>query len=56
MMEDPYGEITIEKGILSISQNGGSSWKWGFTDKYRFQNNKFELISYTSNYGKLCEY
>lgn len=56
MMEDPYGDIEIKNGILIINQNGGSSWKWGYTDKYRFQNNEFELIEYTSNYGKLCEY
>jgi len=56
MMGDPYGDIEIKNGILIINQNGGSSWKWGYTDKYRFQNNEFELIGYTSNYGKLCEY
>ena len=42
--------------MLLISESGGSSWKWGHTDKYRFQNNSFELIGYTSHYGKLCEY
>jgi len=54
MMGDPYGEIKIDKGVLSISQYGGSSWKWGYTDKYRFQNGNFELIGYTSSYGKVC--
>ena len=56
MMGDPLGEIEIKNGILQISQNGGSSWKWGFTDKYRFQNGDFFLIGHTSIYGKLCEY
>lgn len=56
MMGDPFGEIRIENGILIINQNGGSSWKWSITDKYRFQNDDFYLIGYTSNYGKPCEY
>jgi hypothetical protein len=56
MMGDPYGEMEIENGILHISQNGGSSWKWGFTDKYRFQDGEFYLIGYSSIGGKLCEY
>ena len=56
MMGDPYGEMEIRNGILHISQNGGSSWKWGFTDKYCFQDGEFYLIGYTSIGGKLCEY
>lgn len=56
MLGDPYGEMEIKNGILHISQNGGSSWKWGFTDKYRFQNDEFYLIGYTSLAGKLCAY
>lgn len=56
MMGDPFGEIIIENGILIINHNGGSSWKWSITDKYRFQNDDFYLIGYTSNYGKPCEY
>jgi hypothetical protein len=56
MMGDPFEDIEIRNGVLLISQSGGSSWKWGHTDKYRYQNNTFELIGYTSNYGKPCEY
>lgn len=56
MMGDPFGGIEIKNGILLISQNGGSSWKWGFTDKYRFQDGEFYLIGYSSISGKLCEY
>lgn len=56
MMGDPFGEIEIKNGILLISQNGGSSWKWGFTDKYRFQNGEFYLIGYSSIEGKPCVY
>lgn len=56
MMGDPYGDTTIEKGILMISQSGGSSWKWGYTDKYRFQNGRFELIGHSSSYGRPGDY
>ena len=56
MMGDPFEDIEIKNGILLISQSGGSSWKWRHIDKYRFQNNDFELIGYVSNAGKACEY
>lgn len=56
MMGDPFEEIEIENGILSISQNGGSSWKWGHTDKYRYQDGAFYLIGYSSQYGRPCDY
>lgn len=56
MMGDPYQQTEIRKGILMITQAGGSSWKWGYTDKYRFQNGRFELIGYSSSGGKPEEY
>ncbi len=56
MMGDPFEGIEIKNNVLLISHFGGSSWKWTNVDKYRFQNNQFELIGYTSNFGKLCEY
>ncbi|WP_294304396.1 hypothetical protein [uncultured Chryseobacterium sp.] len=56
MMGDPYQNTEIQKGILMITQAGGSSWKWGYTDKYRFQNGRFELIGYSSGSGKPEEY
>ena len=56
MMGDPFGAIEIVNGILLVSQNGGSSWKWGYTDKYRFQDDAFYLIGYSSSFGKPCEY
>jgi len=56
MMGDPYMSTTINKGILNISHYGGSSWKLGGTDKYRFQNGHFELIGYSSESGKPEEY
>ncbi|WP_185290137.1 hypothetical protein [Chryseobacterium lactis] len=56
MMGDPYMGTRIEKDILIISHYGGSSWKWGITDKYRFQNGHFELIGCSSESGKPEEY
>jgi hypothetical protein len=56
MMGDPFGGMEITNGVLHISHSGGSSWKWGFTDKYRYQNGDFYLIGYTSVDGKPCEY
>ena len=56
MMGDPFEDIKIENRILQIRQSGGSSWKWGHTDKYRYQNGEFYLVGYTSVAGKPCEY
>ncbi|MDE0472548.1 MAG: hypothetical protein OXH57_11475 [Ekhidna sp.] len=30
---------------------GGSSWRWGIIDKYRFQDGDFYLIGYTKDWG-----
>ena len=56
MMGDPFDSLLIKNGVLSISHFGGSRWKWGYTEKYRFQNKKFYLIGYSSMSGAPCEY
>ena len=56
MMGDPFAEIEIKNGVLNISFEGGSSWKWNYTDRYRYQHNTFQLIGHKSYAGKLCEY
>jgi len=53
-MGEPFEGIEIQDGILSISFYGGSNWKWAYTDKYKFQNNQFELIAYSSSYFMIC--
>lgn len=53
---DPFEDIEINSGILYIYHRGGSSWKWSYTDKYRYQNNTFELIGISEEGGKNCEY
>lgn len=56
MMGDPFGEMLITNGILTISHEGGSSWKWTHTDKYRYDGKVFKLIGYKDYSGKPCEY
>lgn len=56
MMGDPFGNIEIKNGALLVFQSGGSSWKWNYTDEYKFQNDEFELTAYTGAFGKICEY
>jgi len=56
VMGDPFVSCKIEKGILITSHFGGSSWKWGFVDKYRFQNGHFELIGHYSEGGRPGDY
>jgi hypothetical protein len=56
MMGDPYMNTSIKKGILIITHYGGSSWKWGVTDKYRFQNAHFELVGYSGDGGREGDY
>lgn len=53
---DPFESIEIKGGVLIINQSGGSSWKWFKTDKYKFQNGRFQLIGFINNYGKPGEY
>lgn len=56
VMGDPYMNTTIKKGILIIRHYGGSSWRWAYTDKYRFQNGHFELIGNISESGRVFEF
>ena len=55
MMGDPFDGVEIVKGILLINHSGGSSYKWTQTDKYRFQNNQFELIGFKEFSGRPCD-
>lgn len=54
MKGDPFCDMSIKNGVLIITQAGGSSWYWGFTERYRYQNGQFELIGYTGDHGKAC--
>ena len=54
-MGDPFEGIEIKNNILSIYFNGGSNWKWAYTDNYKFQNNQFQLITYSHLNFKTCD-
>lgn len=56
MSGDPFEGIEVLKGLLIIKFSGGSSWKWSYKDKYRFQKGELELIGYSEIYGKPCEF
>jgi len=57
IMGDPFYEgVEIKNGVIHISHNGGSSWKWGYTSKFRYQDGDFYLIGHNSINGKVCEY
>jgi len=48
VMGNPFAGIEItKKGILQIHHYGGSVERWGYVDKYRFQNGAFYLIGHT---------
>jgi hypothetical protein len=46
-MGDPFQELKIEKGIVIINYYGGSAWRWGITQRYRCQQNRWMLIGNT---------
>lgn len=48
-MGDPFQELKIEKGIVIINYYGGSAWRWGVTQRYRWRQNRWMLIGNTYN-------
>ncbi len=44
---DPFVGIEYSRGSIVVSSYGGSAWRWGFTDRYRFQDNEWYLIGKT---------
>ncbi len=44
---DSLQALKIERGVLVISQWGGSRWTWGVTDRWRFQEGAFVQIGGT---------
>jgi len=46
---DPFNDISITAGVLTVDHFGGSNWKWSFNHKFRYQNDDFYLIGKTSN-------
>ncbi|MDG1433352.1 MAG: hypothetical protein P8Q41_05050 [Saprospiraceae bacterium] len=54
MMGDPFQSIKVENGTLVINHFGGSRSKWEYTHRFRFQNERWELIGATSNFFTPC--
>src|SRR5215831_19383679 len=44
---DPFQELKVERGVVVITHYGGSRDRWGFTHRYRFQNQQWTLIGLT---------
>jgi len=44
---DPFDGITIKKGVLTLSQYGGSAWRWSYKDKFQYRNGDMYLIGTT---------
>ena len=47
ILGDPFAGIAIQRGALVIRHYGGSSWRWGFTDRFRLQEGRWRLIGST---------
>lgn len=39
---DPYGGMLISDGRLVVKVYGGSSWRWGYTDIYEYENGEMK--------------
>lgn len=44
---DPFAGMEYSRGSIVVSFYGGSAWRWGFTYRFRFQNNGWYLIGET---------
>ncbi|MEM7103996.1 MAG: hypothetical protein AAF502_12745 [Bacteroidota bacterium] len=53
---DPFQSIRVERGCIVVEHYGGSRWEWTYTHRFRFQNEKWELIGTTITNGAACEY
>ena len=41
---DPFDSLAVDHGVVVITHYGGSRDRWGFTHRYRFQNQQWALI------------
>jgi hypothetical protein len=48
---DPFAELKIERGAVLVRHYGGSRDRWGYTDRYRWQQNTWMLIGRTETAG-----
>jgi len=45
---DSFSDVTIERGTVVVKHYGGSAERWGFTHRFRYQNNGWYLIGETA--------
>jgi hypothetical protein len=50
---DPFSEIKIDRGSILIQFYGGSSDRWGYSFRFRYQNNGWFLIGATLSSGNI---
>ncbi|WP_299388193.1 hypothetical protein [uncultured Lacinutrix sp.] len=55
MLGDPFQGISIERNCIVINHSGGARQKWHYTHRFRYQNNSFQLIGATVNFGSPCD-
>lgn len=56
MMGDPFEGISIDRNSIVVNHSGGSRQRWYYTHRFRFQNDSFQLIGATVNFGSPCDY
>lgn len=54
MMGNPLESARVRNGTIVVRHFGGSSEKWHYVHRYRWQNDDFELIGATIEYGRPC--
>lgn len=50
IMGDPFVGLSIDRGSLLISHQGGSAWRWSNTYRFRYQNDGWYLIGATEDW------
>lgn len=55
VMGDPFEDVSIENGAIVFKHLGGSRSKWAYAHRFRFQNDRFELIGATVVNDTPCE-
>ena len=54
-MGDPFEEVEIKNGVISIGHFGGARHKWVYHHKYRLADTSWKLIGATVDYFINCE-
>lgn len=53
---EPFEGVHVTKGCIVFYHYGGSTTKWGYTHRFRYQHKKWELIGATITDGISCGY